>query len=182
MPLANPVAHAVSLVSYKRYKALSEETDAFSAKIALNGVIVGSAENGGKGSCNSYGFKSREQRDAFYAEVARWAEATGETSEPEDALIASIAAGVAEQKTATRMAKRGLPLTVAVDVSPCVVEGRTLYMACELASYPQPSLPAVLTQVQNSYPDAPFRVYDATTRLSTAVVEAALNKHLRMSP
>ena len=41
----------ISLKGFKHYKGMSQETNAFTSGIVLNGVLVGDAENDGHGGC-----------------------------------------------------------------------------------------------------------------------------------
>jgi hypothetical protein len=84
---STPTIRTVSVKNYRRVPSLSEETEAFSATIYLDGRRAGRVTNRGTGGCNHYEFDSPAKRDAFEAYARAWAEENGETGEVEDALI-----------------------------------------------------------------------------------------------
>ena len=74
--------------SYKEHRELSEETEAFSAKITYRGKVVLEASNNGHGGCNMY-YPTVKGGPNFHADVKRWAEENGHPNpiEPEDTWI-----------------------------------------------------------------------------------------------
>ena len=46
--------HRVSIENFKFYEEMSEETNAFSGDLILDGINVGRCTNDGKGGCASY--------------------------------------------------------------------------------------------------------------------------------
>lgn len=46
--------HTISLSDFKWHTEMSEETNAYSANLVIDGVVVGTCSNEGKGGCASY--------------------------------------------------------------------------------------------------------------------------------
>jgi hypothetical protein len=64
----------LTVKNYKRVEWASEETDCYQATLYLDGQRIGTAENDGHGGADLLSFNSPEDRQAFEAYVAEWAE------------------------------------------------------------------------------------------------------------
>lgn len=79
----------IEVKNYKRYPALSEETEAYSATVYIDGKRAGEARNDGHGGSARIDIVP-EHAAAFREYARRWGEGNGETFEPEDALLRSL--------------------------------------------------------------------------------------------
>jgi len=85
-----PTVRTVTVKNYQPVPSLSEESEAFSATVYLDGKRAGRVTNHGNGGCNLYDFDSREQRDTFMAYARAWGADNDASVEPEDALIQQL--------------------------------------------------------------------------------------------
>lgn len=152
----------VTLKGYKVHRELSEETTAYSAKICIDGKVVGDARNHGRGGCDMIHIE-REARAEWDKIVTEWSIATGSLSlEREDSFIAEIVKIMGEKKLARRAFKRD-PRTmtvVAVDVQPETIGNITFYNATEFRQYATVAGDRLDAELAHLYPNGnPTRKY-----------------------
>jgi hypothetical protein len=80
----------VTIRSYRRVPQFSEETEAFTATIYLDGKKAGVATNRGQGAPNRYDFPDHERYTAFMAYAKAWGDTNGVIVEAADALIGGL--------------------------------------------------------------------------------------------
>lgn len=114
-----PTVKSVSIRSYQPVRGLSEETEAFTATIYLDGKRAGAASNTGQGGPNRYDFASPAKGDAFFAYAQAWGEANDETFESADALIGQLCEDYDLARKARGLVKRGAVTVVFIQKTPC---------------------------------------------------------------
>jgi len=62
---------AITLKRFQHYPRMSEETIAFNAELVHDGVVVGSAENGGHGGCTSIHLNDKGRNTPSVVEASR---------------------------------------------------------------------------------------------------------------
>jgi hypothetical protein len=116
IPELNALLARVSLPSYKLHKGLSQETVAYSSKVALDGAVIGYAKNDGQGGCDLVSVDVAH-RDAWAQIVRDFSILTGtEDVEPEALLISVVAEMLAERRMAQTLFRRHAhPVAVAIE-------------------------------------------------------------------
>lgn len=138
------VATSVEVKSYRPAPQLSEETEAFTANLYVNGKRAGDVRNDGRGGCNLYGFVSREMSEAFHAYAAQWGAELGQTFEVADALVAHLCEMVPVRKMARAHARKGLPVSILIKRDPETIGDTVFYNKLDVASGPEGTDPAAL--------------------------------------
>lgn len=151
----------VALKSYKEHKALSQETTAYTTKITLDGVEIGSASNDGQGGADLV-MINRESRDEWRAIVEKWNGENGNSMEPEAAFIAHLAKVLDEKRIAKRLFKQhpDTMTVVAVDTGKAKIGDMTYYESTEFVVFAQVKGDAMQAEVDRKYSVlAPRRIY-----------------------
>lgn len=155
----------VTLKSYKEHKALSQETTAYTTKIAIDGKVIGSASNDGQGGADLV-MVDRESRPLWRSIVEKWNGANGNSPEPEAAFIAHLAQVIEETKIARRLFKQhpDTQTVVAVDTGKAEIGGMTYYESTEFVVFAQVKGDAMQAEVDRKYSVlAPRRIYTRET-------------------
>ncbi len=103
----------IELKAFKHFPSISEETNAFSATIYVDGKNVGQCDNRGQGGCSDYHFKDPATRNA----VEKFVEALPEDEWEYDGkkyskkqnlsdFLDDLASKIIEQKEAEKMVKK----------------------------------------------------------------------------
>jgi len=113
-----PKLSSVTIRNYQPAPGLSEETNAFSATIYLDGKRAGRASNTGQGGPNRYDFTNRRDGDAFFAYATAWGVENDENSESADALIDQLCLDYELRSKARTLVKRGAEIVVFIEKGP----------------------------------------------------------------
>jgi hypothetical protein len=105
----------LKIKNLKHIEEMSHGTMCFTATLYLDGKRIGTVENDGRGGVNRYHFPDRANRDLFMAYAKGWGEETGETFEPDAALVHAAITTFRHEKIARGMKRKGYPVTVVYD-------------------------------------------------------------------
>jgi hypothetical protein len=102
----------ITLKNVKKYKALSQETEAFSASVYIGGKRIGEVSNDGWGGSHRWDI-DRAGREAVEAAVDAWITATGDAAvERWDSAVEEVLEVMELQKIAKKNAREGYPVTL----------------------------------------------------------------------
>lgn len=103
----------IELKSLKIARHLSEETTAFTAKISVDGKVVGDVRNDGNGGCHMVHLDP-SARDAVEAEAARLHPPKAKYDDPMEDLVNALLEKEEDRKQALSFLKKGYPFVVKV--------------------------------------------------------------------
>jgi hypothetical protein len=116
IPELNALLARVSLPSYKLHRGLSQETVAYSSKVALDGKVIGYAMNDGHGGADVIVVEAAHR--AEWEQVVRdFSILTGtEDVEPDALLVSVVVEMIAERKMVAKMQKNYPNIAAAVAI------------------------------------------------------------------
>lgn len=127
----------IELKNLKIARHLSQETEAFSAKISVDGIIVGDVRNSGQGGCHEI-YIAKEFGDVVSMEASRLFPPKEKYDDPMEDLINDLLEKEEDRKTSIKLRKAGWNHVVKIYANKETIGGRDFFSKIIVVGYEHP--------------------------------------------